>query len=79
MFVGGDCPSPATALSISASSRFKDSLSLVDIFWYAVLTSRFFCASYHPYAMSPISMGASLRTMRASLLASVYRAGLPKL
>ncbi len=52
MFVGGDCPSPAAALSISASSHCKDSLSLADIFWYAVLTSLFFCALHRPYAAS---------------------------
>ena len=78
MFVGEDYPSPAAALLISLSSRFKDSLSLADIFWYAVLASLFFCALYRPYAVSPISMGASLHAMRASLMASVHWAGLPK-
>jgi hypothetical protein len=65
MFVGGDCPSQAATLSISASSRLKDSLFSADIFWYAVLASLFFCYLARP------QYGVGLSDMSRLILACV--------
>ncbi len=62
---GGDCPSPVTVSSISAIFRLNDSFSSAEIFWYAISTSLFFCASKRPYAV-----GRSLTEASRALLAS---------
>ncbi len=72
---GGDSSStPASASSISAIFFLKISFSAADIFWYARSTSLFFCSSNRQYAVSYISMGASLSAMSSASSISVHGA-----
>ena len=74
---GGDSSStPASASSISAIFILKISFSAADIFWYARSTSLFFCSSNQPYAVSHISIGASLSATSSASSISVHGAGI---
>ena len=74
---GGDSSStPASASSISTIFFFRFSLSAADIFWYARSTSLFFCSSNQPYAVSHISIGASLSATSSAPSISVHGAGI---